>query len=66
MIEQPRILVIGATGQVGIELQRGFSGFGSLVAVNREAVDLADADQIRALVRRVEPNVILKDRKSVV
>ncbi|HUV69329.1 MAG TPA: dTDP-4-dehydrorhamnose reductase [Terracidiphilus sp.] len=59
MTEQPRILVLGATGQVGIELQRSFSGFGSLVAANRESVDLADADQIRALVRRVEPNVIL-------
>ncbi len=59
MTEQPRILIVGAAGQVGVELQRSFAGFGSIVAVDLESVDLADADQTRALVRRVEPEIIL-------
>jgi dTDP-4-dehydrorhamnose reductase len=57
--EQPRILIVGAAGQVGVELQRSFLGFGPIVAVDLESVDLADADQTRALVRRVQPDLIL-------
>lgn len=59
LTEQPRILIVGAAGQVGLELQRSFAGFGSMVAVDLESVDLADVSQTRALVRRVQPNVIL-------
>lgn len=59
MSEQPCILIVGAAGQVGVELQRSFAGFGSIVAVDLESVDLADENQTRALVRRVQPNVIL-------
>ena len=29
----PRILIVGAGGQVGMELQRSFAGFGTIVAV---------------------------------
>src|SRR5271166_4010265 len=54
-----RVLIVGAAGQVGVELQRCFQGCGEIVAVDRESVDLADADQTRALVRRVEPDLIL-------
>jgi dTDP-4-dehydrorhamnose reductase len=59
MTELPCILIAGAAGQVGVELQRSFAGFGKIVAVDLETVDLANADQTRALVRRVQPNVIL-------
>ena len=59
MIEQPCILIVGAAGQVGVELQRSFAGFGSIVAVDIDSVDLADENQTRALVRKVKPNVIL-------
>jgi len=55
----PRILIVGAAGQVGMELQRSFSGRGAIVAVDRESVDLAVPDEVRALVRRVRPAVIL-------
>jgi dTDP-4-dehydrorhamnose reductase len=44
---------------VGVELQRSFAGLGPIVAADLESVDLADADQTRALVRRVQPDVIL-------
>jgi dTDP-4-dehydrorhamnose reductase len=57
--ESPRVLIIGAAGQVGVELQRSFAGFGSAVAVDREAFDLADPDETRALIRREKPDVIL-------
>ena len=56
---QPRILIVGAAGQVGVELQRSFAGYGPITAVDIDSIDLADADQTRALVRRVKPDVIL-------
>ncbi|MGA2809245.1 MAG: dTDP-4-dehydrorhamnose reductase [Terracidiphilus sp.] len=54
-----RVLIVGAAGQLGVELQRSFQGCGEIVAVDRESADLADADRTRAAVRRVEPDVIL-------
>ena len=58
-IEQPRILITGSTGQLGLELQRSVAAAGSITAADRSVLDLADADQIRAVVRRVQPQVIL-------
>ncbi len=55
----PRILILGNAGQLGRELERVFAGVGPIVAVDRESVDFADADQTRALVRRAAPDVIL-------
>jgi dTDP-4-dehydrorhamnose reductase len=55
----PRILIVGNAGQLGRELESIFAGVGPMVAVDRESVDLADADQTRALVRRAEPDLIL-------
>ena len=57
--ESPRILILGRNGQLGRELERIFAGFGSVVAVGRETVDLANADQVRAVVRQTAPDVIL-------
>ena len=59
MSEAPRILVLGAAGQLGNELQRSFAGTNPLLAADREIVDLAVPDQIRAIVRRVQPHIIL-------
>jgi len=56
---RPRILIVGAAGQVGLELQRSFRDFGEIAAVDRESVDLAVADETRDLVRRTEPDIIL-------
>lgn len=55
----PRILIVGSAGQLGRELQKIFADVGPVVAVDRESVDLADADQTRALVRRVAPDIVL-------
>ncbi len=57
--EEPRILIVGNAGQLGRELERSFAGTGSVVGVDRESVDLADAAQTRELVRRAAPDVIL-------
>jgi dTDP-4-dehydrorhamnose reductase len=55
----PRILILGAQGQLGRELQRSFAGLGSITAADRSAIDLGAAEQIRAAVRRLQPDVIL-------
>jgi dTDP-4-dehydrorhamnose reductase len=55
----PRILILGASGQLGHELQRSFAGLGPIVAAGRASVNLADEEQIRALVQRAEPDLIL-------
>lgn len=59
MSAQPRVLVVGAGGQVGWELQKQSRDFGDVTAVDRRAVDLTVPDQIRTVVRRVKPQVIL-------
>lgn len=59
MNDRPRVLVIGGSGQLGLELQRSFAGTNPMVAVDREVVDLAVPDQIRAIVASVKPDVIL-------
>jgi len=53
------ILLIGAAGQLGFELARFLPEHGELVAVDRAALDLADADAIAATVRRVRPQIIV-------
>ena len=55
----PRILIVGNAGQLGRELERIFFGVGSIVGVDRESVDLADAEQTGELVRRAAPDIIL-------
>jgi dTDP-4-dehydrorhamnose reductase len=55
----PHVLIVGNAGQVGVELQRSFQGRGEVVGVDRESVDLAHTDQVRELVRRFEPEIIL-------
>lgn len=58
-LENPRILIVGNAGQLGRELEKIFAGYGPIVGVDRESVDLADAAQTRELVQRAAPDVIL-------
>ncbi len=55
----PRILLFGAAGQLGVELQSAFAASGCMTAVDHSSGDLANPDQLRALVRSVQPEVIL-------
>lgn len=55
----PPILLLGRNGQVGFELVRSLSRFGRVCAVGRADCDLSDTLQIRDLVARVRPAVIV-------
>lgn len=57
--QKPRILLLGAAGQVGSELQASFAGFGHLACAGRKSADFANPEQLRDLVRHVAPDVIL-------
>lgn len=59
MERELKILVTGKNGQVGFELRRALAPLGEIVAVDHADCDLADADSIRELVRRVAPDVIV-------
>lgn len=54
-----RILLLGATGQVGSALQRTLPELGEVAACDRSRVDLASADAIRSAVREFEPDIIV-------
>lgn len=54
-----KILLLGKDGQVGWELQRALAPLGQLLAVGRAQCNLADADNIRAVVRDATPAVIV-------
>lgn len=54
-----KILLTGKNGQVGFELQRALAPLGEVVAFDREACNLLDAQGLRELVRRVAPDLIV-------
>ncbi len=54
-----KILLTGGTGQVGYELARSLQGVGEVVAVDRNVMDLSDLDQVRDVIRRVKPELIV-------
>ena len=54
-----RILLTGARGQVGWELQRTLSALGELVALDSKALNLADGAAIRHKVREITPQIIV-------
>lgn len=54
-----RILLIGAAGQVGWELQRTLAPLGSVISFNRSDLDLADLGQLRSVLRELRPTLIV-------
>jgi dTDP-4-dehydrorhamnose reductase len=54
-----RILITGANGQVGFELQRRLARLGRVIAEDRDEMDFADPDSIRRTVRRTAPDLIV-------
>ncbi|HTB97728.1 MAG TPA: dTDP-4-dehydrorhamnose reductase [Terracidiphilus sp.] len=54
-----KVLILGSNGQVGLELQRSFHGFGEIVTADRSIVDLTRPDSIRDFVRHTQPGIIL-------
>ncbi|HET8636206.1 MAG TPA: sugar nucleotide-binding protein, partial [Acidobacteriaceae bacterium] len=54
-----RFLILGAQGQLGVELQNAFLGVGEVIALGREGCDLSSGSSIRAAVQAARPDVIL-------
>lgn len=64
-----KILLLGANGQVGFELQRSLAPLGEIVAATRsgtlpgavpcERVDFHDTDALRALCERIAPQLVV-------
>lgn len=57
--DRPRILLLGANGQVGWELCRSLQPLGELMSCGRAQCDLTQPQQIRDLVRNVRPQLIV-------
>lgn len=54
-----KILLTGRHGQVGKELEQRLKGMGQIFAFDRTTLDLSKANQIRDVVSRVQPNLII-------
>lgn len=54
-----RILLLGANGQVGWELQRALAPLGELLVCDRRRADLADPEGLARLVRAERPQFIV-------
>jgi len=53
------ILLFGANGQVGWQLQRALSPLGTVTAVDHAECDLANPDAIRSLIGSIAPKIIV-------
>lgn len=54
-----KLLVIGANGQVGFELQRALATLGSVTAVDYPELDIADESALAAYVQSQAPDVLV-------
>jgi dTDP-4-dehydrorhamnose reductase len=54
-----RILVTGRSGQVGWESQSALAPLGTVIALDRSAMDLASPDSIRRAIRDAKPEIIV-------
>ena len=54
-----KILLTGASGQVGYELARSLQCVGEVIAPDRRQMDLTNLDQIRSLIREIRPALIV-------
>lgn len=53
------ILLFGKNGQLGWELRRTLAPLGQITALDYEDLDLLDADQLRASISAIQPQVIV-------
>ena len=54
-----RILLTGADGQLGHELQQTLASWGEVIALTRQELDLSQGEQIRQLVQQIRPSMIV-------
>lgn len=57
--EEPHFLLLGATGQIGHDLRVSLSTLGTVVAPDRNDVDLSDPDSIRKTIHEVAPDGVV-------
>ena len=55
----PTILITGKNGQVGWELQRSLSPVGKVIAVDRAQLNLANPENIRSVINKIQPDIIV-------
>ena len=58
MSVRPRMLITGCKGQVGWELNRSLAAIGDVIALDRNELDLGNADAIRSKIRELRPDWI--------
>ncbi|MEJ7668351.1 MAG: dTDP-4-dehydrorhamnose reductase [Casimicrobiaceae bacterium] len=58
-MSRPLILLTGANGQLGFELAHLLAAHATIIAADRVALDLADADAIVSAVRDAKPDLIV-------
>jgi dTDP-4-dehydrorhamnose reductase len=58
-VNPPRILLLGADGQVGWELRRALLPLGEVLPLNRTQADLGDRSALRAVLDRTRPQFIV-------
>lgn len=54
-----KILLTGQSGQIGSELAQSLGGLGEVIYFPRTGMDLADLDQVRDVIRAVQPDLIV-------
>jgi dTDP-4-dehydrorhamnose reductase len=54
-----RVLLLGAGGQLGMQLARKLAGDTDLTALTRAELDFSDADALRAAIRSVRPEIVV-------
>lgn len=54
-----KVLITGGSGQVGFELRRQLATVGSILAPNREALDLSDASAVSAYLAQHQPDMVV-------
>jgi dTDP-4-dehydrorhamnose reductase len=55
----PRVLLLGAGGQLGMQLARKLNGETELISLTRAELDFFDAAAVRAAIHRVEPEIVI-------
>src|ERR1019366_5525871 len=53
-----RLLITGATGQIGWHLQRTLAPLGDVTALTRDQLDLSDLEAVTRTVREFEPDIL--------
>ena len=54
-----KILLLGANGQLGKELERQLISVGNVASFSRQSLDITNHAAVRATIRKIQPNIIV-------